>query len=252
MALAVVALSKISIEIAEVEDGKLLLIFIFFAALTAYNFIKFFSDFRSSDFVWNRTPIALLTVFSFLSSLVLLFVLPAHVLWISLLGSLLVVGYAVPIRSNFNNWRSKKGWKQHLVVLSWLCLTVGLPLLTAPQFDFFSFLHLCCIQGTYIFVALLPFEIGDLSTDAPNLHTLPQRFGVLKTKIIGLSLLVTAPLLSCFIFELMTPFGGSSLMIFFILGVLLFKSHPEQSFYYSRFWVESLPLFWLICFVVFK
>ncbi|MGB1404527.1 MAG: hypothetical protein ACPG6F_02575, partial [Flavobacteriaceae bacterium] len=87
-------------------------------------------------------------------------------------------------------------------------------------------------------------EIGDLSTDAPNLQTLPQRFGVLKTKILGLILLVIAALFSCFTGGVMTPFGGSTLLIFFILGVLLFKSHPKQSFYYSRFWVESLPLFW--------
>lgn len=251
VALAVVALAKITLVRADVEGGELLLIFIFFAALSAYNFIKFFSDFRPQNFTWKITPIRLLTASSFLVSLSLLFSLPIEVLLISILGSFLVVAYTVPFHSKLSNWRSRKGWKQHLVVLSWLCLTVGMPLALAPQFDFFLFLYLCGIQGTYIFVALLPFEIGDLSTDAPNLQTLPQRFGVLKTKILGLSLLVIAALFSCFTGGVMTPFGGSTLLIFFSLGVLLFKSHPKQSFYYSRFWVESLPLFWWVCFVIF-
>jgi hypothetical protein len=250
VALSVVALAKISIVMAEVEGGELLLIFIFFAALSAYNFIKFFSDFRPQNFTWKITPIRLLTASGFLVSLSLLFSLPIAVLLMSILGGFLVVAYTVPFHSKLSNWRSRKGWKQHLVVLSWLCLTVGMPLALAPQFEFFLFLYLCGIQGTYIFVALLPFEIGDLSTDASNLQTLPQRFGVLKTKILGLILLVIAALFSCFTGGVMTPFGGSTLLIFFILGVLLFKSHPKQSFYYSRFWVESLPLFWWVCFFV--
>lgn len=251
MALAVVALAHLSSYISGIQTDKWVLIFIFFSALSAYNFIKFFSAFWAPDFSLKLTPITLLTGFGFLSSLVLLFVMPLPVFWISLLGSLLVVGYAVPFRSNRFNWRSKKGWKQHLVVLSWLCLTVGIPLLSQPQPNFILLIKLSILQGTYIFVALLPFEIGDLSTDAPNLQTLPQRFGVPKTKILGLSLLVIVALFSCFTWGIMTPFGGSTLLIFFSLGVLLFKSHPKQSFYYSRFWVESLPLFWWVCFLVF-
>jgi hypothetical protein len=34
------------------------------------------------------------------------------------------------------------------------------------------------------------FEILDLTTDDPHLQTVPQRIGVKKTKIVGLSLLL--------------------------------------------------------------
>ncbi len=87
MALAVVALAKITLVRAEVEGGELLLIFIFFAALSAYNFIKFFSDFRPQNFTWKITPIRLLTASSFLVSFSLLFSLPIEVLLISILES---------------------------------------------------------------------------------------------------------------------------------------------------------------------
>jgi hypothetical protein len=37
----------------------------------------------------------------------------------------------------------------------------------------------------------------------------------------------------------------STLLIFVLLGMLLYYSDPSNSFYYTAFWVEGLPVVWL-------
>jgi hypothetical protein len=86
-----------------------------------------------------------------------------------------------------------------------------------------------------------------MNFDEPSLQTLPQQFGVLRVKKIGLILLGFGSLLSVFIFEVLSSFALGTLVAFLILAVLLWRSDENQSPYYARFWVEGIPIVWLGC-----
>ena len=246
VALAVLALAKISLLSTAADQEYTLLIFIFFSALSAYNFIKFFPFFKSQKFSFSTALIPLLTLIAFLISGAVIFLLPSLVVAFALLGGFLALGYAVPFQSTLSNWRSKKGWKMYLVVLSWLCLTVGVPLASAELFDAALFFKLGLVQGIYIFVAILPFEIGDLNSDAATLQTLPKTLGVKRVKILGILLLLFGSVIAVLSFGFASPFVKSSLITFFILGLSLWRSNKNQSAFFARFWVEGIPILWCI------
>jgi len=246
VALSVLALAKISLSIAGLNNEFKLLIFIFLSALSAYNFIKFFPLLFIPNFTKINHLIVLLILITSFVVLVTFFFLSHLLLSFSIIGGFLVLAYSIPLKSSTSNWRSKKGLKLYLVVLSWLCLTVGVPLASADTFNLVLFLKLIIIKGIYIFVAILPFEIGDLKSDKSSLQTLPQRFGVLKVKKVGIMLLVLGTAFVSFSFVDDSRFILSSLVIFLILGVMLWRSNENQSNYYARFWVEGIPVLWYL------
>ena len=246
VALSVLALAKISLSIAGLNNEFKLLIFIFLSALSAYNFIKFFPLLFIPNFTKINHLIVLLILITSFVVLVTFFFLSHLLLSFSIIGGFLVLAYSIPLKSSTSNWRSKKGLKLYLVVLSWLCLTVGVPLASADTFNLVLFLKLIIIKGIYIFVAILPFEIGDLKSDKSSLQTLPQRFGVLKVKKVGIILLVLGTAFVSFSFVDDSRFILSSLVIFLILGVMLWRSNENQSNYYARFWVEGIPVLWYL------
>ena len=246
VALAVLALAKISLFSVGLDQQHTLLIFIFFSALSAYNFIKFFPLFKSQKFSFSPVLIPLLTLTAFIISGGIIFLLPSLVAAFAIFGGGLVLGYTVPFQSTLSNWRSKKGWKLYLVVLSWLCLTVGVPLASEVPFDVVLFFKLALVQGIYIFVAILPFEIGDLNFDPVVLQTLPQTLGIKRVKILGILLLLLGSVIAVLGFGFSSPFVKSSLITFFILGLCLWRSKENQSYFFARFWVEGIPILWYI------
>jgi hypothetical protein len=246
VALAVLSLAKISLFSAGLDPQYALLIFIFFSALSAYNFIKFSPLFKSQKLSFSPALISLLTLTAFIISGTVIFLLPSLVAAFAIFGGFLVLGYTVPFLSTLSNWRSKKGWKLYLVVLSWLCLTVGVPLASAELFDAGLFFKLALVQGIYIFVAILPFEIGDLNVDAAALQTLPQTLGVKRVKFLGVLLLLSGSLIAIMSFGFSSPFVKSSLITFLILGLCLWRSKENQSPLFTRFWVEGIPILWYI------
>lgn len=246
VAFSVLALAKISLMVAGLNNNTKLLIFIFFSALSAYNFVKFFPLLFIPNFIKKNQLIISITIIAVLINLVIVFFVSHLVLVFVIIGGLLVLTYSIPLKSGSLNYRSKKGWKLYLVVLSWLCLTVGVPLASEDNFNLVLFFKLIILQGIYIFVAILPFEIGDLNSDQFNLQTLPQRFGVFRVKQIGLFLLALGILFASIIFYNFSTLAYSAPVTFLILGIMLWISNENQSFYYSRFWVEGIPILWYL------
>ena len=246
VAFSVLALAKISLLIVGLNNDIKLLIFIFFSALSAYNFIKFFPLLFIPNFIKKNNLIISITIMAVLINLVIVFFISQLVLVFAIIGGLLVLTYSIPLKSGTLNYRSKKGWKLYLVVLSWLCLTVCVPLASADNFDFILFFKLIILQGIYIFVAILPFEIGDLKSDQINLQTLPQRLGVFRVKQLGLILLGVGIVFASINFNDFSSLALSAIITFLILGIMLCRSNENQSFYYARFWVEGIPILWYL------
>ena len=96
-----------------------------------------------------------------------------------------------------------------------------------------------------VLVLTLPFEIRDLKYDVKSLGTIPQKLGILNTKILGTAILVSTLILEIVKTEREFSYTGS----LFFLGVLLvgalWASRKEQSTYFASFWVEGIPLVWL-------
>ena len=86
VALAVIALAKISLFSAGLDPQHTLLIFIFFSALSAYNFIKFFPLFKSQKLSFSPALIPLLTLTAFIISGAIIFLLPSLVAAFAILG----------------------------------------------------------------------------------------------------------------------------------------------------------------------
>lgn len=95
---------------------------------------------------------------------------------------------------------------------------------------------------------MIPFEILDSTTDAVAMKTLPHLFGIPRTKQIGYVLVVLYCVVSfhaldclylCFIYALSSV-------------VAIYFSSEKRSWYYTSFWVESLPGFWLLISIVFQ
>ena len=96
---------------------------------------------------------------------------------------------------------------------------------------------------------MLPFEIRDLNYDEVRLATIPQKIGLKYTKMVGVFLLGLIFLLEFFKDECASILILSVVLILTLLFLVL--SNKNQSKYYSAFWVESLPILWLVILLMF-
>lgn len=216
------------------------------APFLGYNFIKYHL------FYWKATLIKsfrinLLFWFFLLWLLILcgiMFFIPLSSQLLFFFTLLLGLLYCLPLPGFKINFRGFKGLKIHLVALCWVLMTVFLPLTLEGK----SLREFSLIYGfqRYFFVisATLPFEIRDLKLDHPKLSTWPQRWGVKNTKILGFVLLIFFLFLEAlfnfsYCFEI-------TIMIATILMIFILMSKKEQSKYFSSFWVEGIPILWLL------
>ncbi|MFH4967028.1 hypothetical protein V8G61_02390 [Gaetbulibacter sp. M240] len=144
-----------------------------------------------------------------------------------------------------HNLRSVVGLKIYLIALVWTGVTVFLPVIEDNLSINQTVIILAIQRFLLVVVLMLPFEIRDLQYDSLKLSTLPQQIGVRFTKFVGVVLLLVILLLNYFIDE--TGFARSVLIVV-VLGIflLLILARKKQSEYYSAFWVEGIPVLWLV------
>ncbi|MDB9712445.1 hypothetical protein OAA78_02020 [Flavobacteriaceae bacterium] len=158
--------------------------------------------------------------------------------------------YVFPLKPINKNLRKRPGLKIFIVSIVWSLLIVILP--TIDFYDKFnSDLLIYFIQVfIYVFVAILPFDIRDINYDSKKLYTIPQILGLNYTKILGFVLIFIFILLDYIQYLILDSVSLNSILINNIICLvifsLLYKSNENQSKYFSSFWVESLPIFWLL------
>ncbi len=91
-------------------------------------------------------------------------------------------------------------------------------------------------------IVMIPFEILDSSKDAVAMKTLPHCFGIVRTKQIGYGLVVLFLTISIFLQNNLYFFAFAALSSL----IAIYFSTEKRSWYYTSFWVESLPIFWLL------
>lgn len=89
-------------------------------------------------------------------------------------------------------------------------------------------------------IVMIPFEILDSSKDAVAMKTLPHCFGIARTKQIGYVLIGLFLTVSLFLRDNIYFFAFASLSSL----LAIYFSTEKRSWYYTSFWVESLPIVW--------
>ncbi|MEC3906876.1 hypothetical protein VOI54_07585 [Tamlana sp. 2201CG12-4] len=254
VALSVYALTWITLMELNLNYNTPVLYFVFYAAITGYNFVKYFgiAKFRHRRLANWLKLIQMLSLVCFL--LMCFYAIQLQMITLILIGlfAVLTFLYAIPLLSKRQRTlRSISGLKIYIIALVWTGVTVFLPLID-QGFDFTTDSILLGVQRfVYIIVLMLPFEIRDLKYDSLSLITIPQKLGIQKTKGLGAMLLVIIFFLEYFKndieLERLIPF----VITMGVTMVLLFNSKINQSKYYCSFGVEALPILWLVLLFIF-
>lgn len=250
VALAAASLVGVSYLYAKLEFNYAMILFVFFATLSGYNLTKYggyvFKYKRMSSFKKSLQAIIALTVLSCLICIPL-------VVSFSLRTQLMILGvailnllYVIPFKRGSSNLRNLAGIKIYIVSLCWALTTLYVPLCEASfsiDIDFFiKFIQ----RFILTLLLLLIFEINDLKYDDVHLKTIPQAIGISATKR-----LVYALALLFFILDLLkqATYAQQEIVNLFLMATVLMFTYlatPKRSKYYTLFWVESIPILWLL------
>ncbi|WP_339752939.1 hypothetical protein [uncultured Winogradskyella sp.] len=254
VALAVYALTWVTLIQFGLDYNEDVLCFVFFATITGYNFIKYFgvAKFHHRSLTGWLKVIQLFSLIAFVVMSYYAYHLMANTLLILSVFGLITFLYAIPLlpmkyfRDDQRNLREISGFKIYVIALVWAFTTVLLPLID-NGFNISNDVIITSIQRfIFVIVLMLPFEIRDLNYDNLKLATIPQKIGIKNTKTIGVLLLVLFFVLEYFKDEWTSDSVLSTLIVGFVTLFLLIFSKKSQSKYYSAFWVESVPIVWLI------
>jgi hypothetical protein len=254
VAFAVYALTWITLLQFGQEYNQNVLYFVLYATITGYNFVKYFgvAKFHHRSLAGWLKAIQLFSLIAFIAMCYYAIQLSTQSLIYLSVFALITFLYAVPLmpmkyfRDSQKNLRQISGLKIYVIALVWTFTTVLLPLIELGVAIETDAVIISVQRFIFVMVLMLPFEIRDLIYDSLKLGTIPQRIGIKKTKTIGVFLLMVFFMLDYFKDELSSDSILSTLIITFITLLFLVFSNKNQSKYYSAFWVESLPIVWLV------
>ena len=254
VALSVYALTWITLLKFDISYDESVLYFNFFATITGYNFVKYFglAKFHHRSLANWLKVIQIFSLVCFVLLCYYAFQLEIKTwLYIFIVGAITFF-YAIPflprnifVDSN-QNLRQISGLKIYVIGLVWSVVTVLFPLID-NQIDLNLDSFITALQQfIYVLVLMIPFEIRDLRYDSLKLSTIPQRIGVKKTKSIGIVLLLVFFLLELFKDDLDNESVFVLAVMLLVTMLFIAFSKKDQGKYYSAFWVEGLPILWLV------
>lgn len=249
--LAITALALATYYFFEIPVNIWVIVFVFFSSVVGYNYTKYPKILFQKKIPNEVKLIQILTVISIFLSSWFVFELQFKSQILIVVIGILTLLYALSI-FNHKNIRSISGIKIYVVALCWVGISLLLPLIEA-EYPINTDVWVKCFQRfLLVIILILIFEIIDLKEDSPSLKTVPQTIGIKKTKILGIVLLIIFFFLEFFL----TNYKTSQLLIngFLTFVVLCFTvfSDEKKSKYYTTFWVESIPILWLLLIVLFR
>lgn len=248
MALAVVALALLTYLEYGLNSDPYLLIFIFFGSITGYNFVKYagLAKLHYRSLAGNLRFIQVFSFLVFLGLGYMAFFQTWKVLLVSAFLGVFTLLYAAPVLTEKRNLRDLAGMKIFIIALVWAGVSVILPMLDHPEVSLLDKLLMFFQRALFIIVITLPFEIRDLEFDSEHLSTIPQKFGVKKTRQLGYAMLVLILLIE-FLREEFQMLNFAALAGIVLISVCFLKlSSRKQSEYFAAFWVEALPIAWVM------
>ncbi|WP_054851821.1 hypothetical protein [Olleya sp. ITB9] len=258
VAFAVYALSVVTLKRFGVSYDVNVLFFNFFATITGYNFVKYFGIAK-----WHHRSLAkwlkVIQVFSLLCFLLMCFFtlkLQEETLIIIAIFAVITFLYAIPFLPKTwyldtqQNLRDISGLKVYVIALVWSGVTVVLPLVNNKVA--FSETVIITVAQHFVFVMalMLPFEIRDLRYDSIKLATIPQKIGIKRTKVVGFGLVLLFYFLEYFKDNIQSNYLLITFVISLILAMFIYFSGNNRNKYYASFWVEALPIIWMLLMLV--
>jgi len=207
---------------------------VFLGTVLGYNFLKYYIIFYKGEF--HSAKYYGILVVSLLAAIgmILFFFMMSRTIQISILFS----GFFVVIYPFLRRF----GWLK-LFVVSFVVtfITVYIPFIFYKPIVLDYYLTL--IQRFLILISLLiPFEILDSPTDCKTMNTLPQRFGIQKAKLFGILLVIP--------FIVLEFLKVNSSLVVILIGIItvlaIHFTSLKRDDYYTSFWVESIPIVWMI------
>ncbi|NLP56797.1 hypothetical protein [Lutibacter sp. B1] len=231
-------------------------LFVGISIIISYNFIRYY-EIKSNKLNWfkkwfynNRKELLFLTLISVLILAYITFFGDFNLSSIIVLFpfAFITFYYVIPIFKNKNtefSFRNYPSLKIFSIAIAWAGISVFFPLYEAG-YIFDRSVYIEFVQRILIVLAItIPFDIRDIETDPDNLKTLPQVYGIKKSKIIGTVVLIAF----CGLEILKIPFYKYNLVVIILIsiisGLFLWFSSPQKSRFYTGFWVESVPVIWL-------
>lgn len=222
-----------------ISSNLFLEVAIFSGSVLGYNVLKYFEFWNSTKFSLNKNISVLgITIVAFLTFVFCFFQLKISFQLAFLQVFFLVLLY--PFLRNF--WFLKTGIVSFCVTY----VVCYIPTLDTKMLFFYD--TILQVKLFFLICALLiPFEIYDSQHDAVTLQTIPQKFGVKKTKYLGYLFLI------CFcIISLLLQYEILDIVIAIVIGLFIRFSSTKNTKYYTSFWVESIPILWWLILVLFQ
>lgn len=252
VALGVFALAHVTITTFGFRKDEHLAWLLFFGTIVCYNFIKYGVEAEKYFIVGNsyQKNIQILSFIAGVFACYHAFFLGIDV-WLGIAALVSLTGlYAIPVLPHARNLRNLGGLKIFVVALVWAGATVILPAIGGYHSLSWDVWVETIQRFLFVLILLVPFEIRDLQYDSPELRTLPQRYGVRSTKIIGVILVFLFYTCTFFKDELVQSEIIVKTILFIGLGILMFSFGKNQGKYFASFWVEGIPLIWYLILVV--
>lgn len=159
--------------------------------------------------------------------------------------------YVVPFSKALPNLRNFAGIKIYIVSVCWAGVTILLPMLNADMEIGIDVVYKFLQRFILTLILILIFEIYDLKYDSSYLKTVPQILGVSKTKNLIYGLLIPFYILEFFKEGYYPNQWFINLLLCVCIALFTFFASHKQSKYYTVFWVESIPILWLLLVLIF-
>jgi len=253
VAFSVVALVQLTYILFDITNDSVTNLFAFFGTIVGYNFVKYdaLARIQKVKMTLQLKGIAFLSFVSFIFTGYYFFQLQRITQIIGFVFLATTLLYTLPFFPNRKNARNWAGIKIYIVALCWVGVTLFLPIIN-NELPFTSYVYLVALQRfILIFVLILIFEIIDLKLDDPHLKTVPQQIGVVKTKRVGVMLMILFVILEFLSDDFRLEFFALKSALALTTILFLLNSNENRSRYYASFWVESIPIFWWLFLVVF-
>ena len=225
------------------ENTAILGVFAGCSTLLSYNSMQYLkiNSFTKTPFTNPRKILFLVNILAFILWGYCLSLLPfLKVLKTLLPAFIITVAYRVPI-GYFNKkkytLRNIPFIKIFSISAAWAFVSVVFPVqMFCKNWDT-PLVHFLMHQTSFIFALCLPFDVRDLPTDDKNLKTIPQVFGIEKTKIIGFILTFISLIFALKVWQKNYYFAVILTHILLSLGIGF--CHKKTK-YYCNFWGESI------------
>ncbi len=247
VALAVVALLVFTIFKQDFHLDYSLMSFVFFGSVTGYNFVKYapVARLHHRSLTNHLRQIQIFSFCCFIGLCISAFLVSFKVLCVCSLLGVLILLYAIPVYKK--NLRETSVLKVFIIGFIWATVTYLLPFLEENVYNIFQnkvwwidYFE----RFIWILLLMIPFEIRDLRFDKTYLKTIVSELGVFKIKLIS-TLVITGLALH----KILDP-NYKNIMVYFVvyisIGISILASKKIQKPYFASFWVEFLPIIWLI------